>query len=255
MIFNAKRKMQWRRQKCFIKESFVYGTGEAEDYNPFDYYGIQGEKGPHMQFVATDPKDSAQIEAFIEKFGILKSYEERVPVSDFIHELLAMRSIVQLYDEINQQKKDLDQIIKKYYMCVEYTNITSPTERFAFGEPAIPHDYKENMASIIDYCNGLISIVVSRNLRDVSPDINYSFKTRKLTGGWHAPNLLTVLYVMLYLDLVQGKLLRKCKNKKCPKYFEIAGNETRKIYCNNDCAKTQWQREKRREEKEEKING
>jgi len=64
----------------------------------------------------------------------------------------------------------------------------------------------------------------------------------KFIESWHADNLLSALYYMLFMAIRDKKDIRKCENKSCPEYFFIYGSDYRKIYCTQLCAKAEASR-------------
>jgi hypothetical protein len=80
----------------------------------------------------------------------------------------------------------------------------------------------------------------------------YDLSAERYLQRWSIPTLLAGLYTMLSLDLQGGKLLRKCANPTCSKYFEVYANDTRKIYHDSSCAALQAQRNFRRKKEQQK---
>jgi len=71
-------------------------------------------------------------------------------------------------------------------------------------------------------------------------------------GFWKAPTLLSAMYMELFLYFSLNEKVRRCKNKSCSDYFKIIGNDTRKIYCCEACAKLEAKRMQRAREKARK---
>jgi len=71
-------------------------------------------------------------------------------------------------------------------------------------------------------------------------------------GFWKAPTLLSAMYMELFLYFSLNEKVRRCKNKTCSDYFKIIGNDTRKIYCCEACAKLEAKRMQRAREKARK---
>ncbi len=100
----------------------------------------------------------------------------------------------------------------------------------------------------------LFEKIMNSYLKDVKPILIYD---SDCNGQWSCPTLLISMYFELYLAFCSNKIIKKCKNRSCPEYFLIYGHDVRKEYCDNKCAKLEWQRKNRasKKAKEADSNG
>ena len=100
--------------------------------------------------------------------------------------------------------------------------------------------------------------VLNHFLSFVNPIVACDILCDHLECKWIANNLLSAMYFEIFIAMNNGKNIRKCANKTCSNYFEVYGNDTRKIYCSTKCAQSEAKRKQRRREKEQKgsaLNG
>lgn len=95
--------------------------------------------------------------------------------------------------------------------------------------------------------NQCIRDTINKELGQVSPIL--SFDDSKFDTIWNTRTLISALYTMLYLNLVQGKKLRKCKNITCNEFFNVTNDNTVKKFCDSSCARANAARDYRRREK------
>lgn len=177
-------------------------------------------------------------------------------VEEFIKELKRMRVIVSMREAIATNN------IEYLKFGIDFLDEMNWQE--AEGEPwrSYSSEYKsiletnEDQADDIRFltlcANISIKREVNKQLLNVNPVINfdgYFEDEQQFHGTWKANNLLSAMYVMLYMDLIGGKGIKKCQNKTCPEWFVVYGNDDRKIYCDNTCARQQAQREYRKRKK------
>jgi hypothetical protein len=69
---------------------------------------------------------------------------------------------------------------------------------------------------------------------DVSPRALIG-KDRNLERRWRYRSLLQAMYIMHFLDLTGGIIIKKCQSRGCPNYFR-AGSLIKSKYCSTRCA-------------------
>ncbi len=63
--------------------------------------------------------------------------------------------------------------------------------------------------------------------------------------------LLSAMYYMLYADITQGRMIKKCKNATCPEYFTTT--DIRKQYHDRECANKQGQKNRMKSKQDENL--
>ncbi|MEN6350731.1 MAG: hypothetical protein ABFD08_15225 [Syntrophomonas sp.] len=115
--------------------------------------------------------------------------------------------------------------------------------------PGIPRSsYNDRLLGSSGYT---VTYIVNSFLSQVKSAVIPS-KEHKFFGVSRPNNLLTAMYIMLYDDLIQGRMIKKCANKNCPEFF-ISTNK-RRDYCCHECADAQGHREKREKQVQIKAN-
>jgi hypothetical protein len=71
----------------------------------------------------------------------------------------------------------------------------------------------------------------------------------RFTTCWVANSLNTLIFYELSQRLISGDIIRQCACKTCREYFQIYGNDTRKIYCSVRCAQLEAKRKQRERQK------
>jgi len=178
---------------------------------------------------------------------------ENENLEDIKQEIVIMRTLVLLWQEIRAKRRE-NTLTQMENLC-----------RIDYKSRTISMPIEEYVATIINY-EGLnddfvfleatetLSRWINKKLDGVRPVLSSSITSDySFQGLWKAPHLLSSMYVMFYMDLTRGVILRKCQNKTCKDFFAIYGNDERKIYCNEGCASAQKQREYRQRKKEQKL--
>lgn len=170
-------------------------------------------------------------------------------ISEIKREVTRMKLVLKLWESLSFD--EIDMIHTNTIALIRFVN--------SLGEFIKPNTEPEypNQIETARYWAGLhIGMQVNRQIHYVRPVIDMSSirnnisKWNGFEGQWIAYDLLSAMYTMIYMDIVQGKMIRKCKNETCPNWFEIYGNDERKIYCNSKCSNTQGKRMARRLEKQ-----
>lgn len=83
--------------------------------------------------------------------------------------------------------------------------------------------------------------------RAVAPSWGYVDEGGMIREKWRCPTLLTALYVMLWLDVREGRSFPRCLLPDCGQYFR-KGPQDRTMYCGTQHANTARQRKRRTSE-------
>jgi hypothetical protein len=76
--------------------------------------------------------------------------------------------------------------------------------------------------------------ILNSLLVDASPYVHIS-EDGNLERSYQCSKLLTAMYLMFYLDLTGGSIIRKCQSNGCPEYFRTGAQSASK-YCSERCA-------------------
>lgn len=98
-------------------------------------------------------------------------------------------------------------------------------------------------------CTGIIiADEINFAVCDVKPYLrvlsNGDFK-----GDWIIPDLVSAIYMDIFLKNANSILLKKCENPTCGEYFETTIENTTKKYCSARCAQLMAKRKQREREK------
>jgi hypothetical protein len=186
----------------------------------------------------------------------LKKYVEtpaREKISDIKTEITRMRLILTLWESLSF--RDIDSIDKNTLELWIFGKDEN-TKQHLINDFAKSQTYEQALFFAKQIITGEINKQINHVRPYLSNDSVHDFlknPSKALKGYWNCPDLLSAMYIMIYMDFVQGKMIRKCKNETCSEWFEIYGNDDRKIYCTSKCANTQGKREARRVKKESKV--
>lgn len=262
---------QWAKRPVRIEEDIIRSVFDPwlswQFYSPFDFYGRDREESLYMRFTALESKDD--IRNFIINFGFLGlqgSSLRKIMIED---EVVVEESLDKIRFEISRMRilLDLQQALtEKDFQKAKQALLTLRSvckgRRLIFIsgiiDPDNPNSHDKNIDPENEWeivrLDGYHAIVqeLSHELQDVHQMLMYDFSTERYIGQWSLPTLLAAMYMMLSLDLQGGKILRKCQNPTCSKYFEVYANDTRKIYHDPSCASLQAQRTYRQKAKKKK---
>lgn len=116
--------------------------------------------------------------------------------------------------------------------------------------------YKNDTNKLRLEANNCIIYRINDELSLVTPSIDITvFDNNKFQPQWKTNTLISALYTMLYLDLIQGKEIRQCKNPTCHNFFDVYGNYRIKKFCTKRCAQAKASRNyrKRQKKKSEEV--
>jgi len=240
----------WKKfSNVYIKGNKIIAdeSSEIEAYSPFDYFGDESNKENIITaLIKVDVENNDSIIEFVKNFGFLQ-YQNVSPyfesVDSFKFEYKKFKLIALIYSFINDllnEKKDnkeekSDEEIKediKRYLESQDTKVLSISAK-------IHKELILNSANLKEMKYQLMSIIVTQINNETKKIVNHlAINSEDLTveNRAIAPDLITVLYFMLHLSLIGKRILRRCQNHPCDKYFYIYKNNTRKIFCSHVCA-------------------
>lgn len=160
--------------------------------------------------------------------------------------------IVNLYQIIGNQELDTkefyDEIIlaKKYFKnelledIIQNNNMEEKTEGFS----KVIFDKEISINFIVEELRDRLNKI------RICPVANYQNFT--IRESWSSIDLISVLYYIFYISIRDEKILRKCGNKSCNNFFYIKGDDMRKKFCMDMCAKVEANRRYRKKKRMEK---
>jgi len=185
---------------------------------------------------------------FSEDFTMSKGIEGDKPLLDAIRDFINTSNVscVNQYDlEISFFMELLSNI---YTICnnnsISVENIidckTDINELPAIQNP----DFK----NILHTCAG---IVIADEINFVVCDVKPYFRVlnNDFKGDWIIPDLLSAIYMDIFLKNANSVLLKRCENPTCGEYFETTIENTTKKYCSARCAQLMAKRKQREREK------
>jgi hypothetical protein len=191
-------------------------------------------------------------------YKVAEKYKDKFPkfrsdnieyIDEIKNEIKRMKLLLILWESFMFYEKD--EIYANTNKLISFVNSVDTDER----PMAIP-DPPDSIETVRYWARIFMGMQVNVQINHVRPliklDIPKSVSNAPMEGYWRAPDLLAAMYTMIYMDMIKGKMVRKCKNETCPNWFEIYGNDDRKLYCNPQCANTQGKRMSRRAKKEVK---
>lgn len=271
MIPDNIRDSQWGKKPVRIEGDRVRSIFDPwlpwQFYSPFDFFGRDREESLYMRFAALESNED--IRSFVNDFGFLGlqgssmrkvMMENDAEVEESLTEIKFQISRMHILLNLQQALTEKNLLKAKQSLLTLRSACKGRRLIFISGiiDPDNPHGYDENIDEEGEWdivrLDGYHAIVqeISHELQDVHQTLIYDFSTENYKGQWIVPTLLSAMYTMFSLDLQGGKILRKCQNTTCLKYFEVYANDTRKIYHDPSCAALQAQRNYRQKVKEKK---
>lgn len=142
-------------------------------------------------------------------------------------------------------------LITMFQNLSKITNITEITEEgnITFNSPLTNDIIMNNLDTnnILLLANSFVINYLNTQLRDIFPEIKY--QNGEIIGDWQVRDLLSAMYLEIFLSLSPDNKLKKCANPSCNGYFEVGKTDTRKIYCSQRCASLMAKRKQREREK------
>jgi hypothetical protein len=107
----------------------------------------------------------------------------------------------------------------------------------------------ETLESLLLFSRELVASEINLNLNNITPIIrpghSYGF-----TGSWHIPDLLSSIYLDIYLKQSNSIIYKQCCNPSCGLFFEVNPDNKIKKYCSTRCAQLMAKRKQRERDKE-----
>lgn len=240
---------------------------------------IGGTNRIFTEFISIDPTDTKRILEFYNCYGYL-GMRYHFGSSDFFtgdnqntkivfgESLLEMQYHIELMKSIiwinyyANSCDDFDILLKNYNCAYEFVERIS-SRHIDSDEILLTEvnrscfDYFLNKITIEELkstlpidelqfeCSNILIFVMNYFLSFTHPCIKSHIECT-----WNVTTLLAAMYFEIFLLLNEEKMIRKCANKTCSNYFEIVGNDTRKIYCSPHCAQLEAKRNQRKRDKE-----
>jgi len=95
----------------------------------------------------------------------------------------------------------------------------------------------------------LVTMIINRRLEGITPVLGLSSYNGGFVSGLQSSSLLDSMYLLLYLELMENKAVKKCESETCRQFFPVSLDKMDKKYCSNNCAHAQAAREYRRRKK------
>ncbi len=253
--YNKPETLYWNKSACTIKGHKITALPENKEasisYSPFEYYDNPNEKNLYLQFASVNEKKHSEIINFIRKFGFL-GLNRKYMINGTFKELYPYEeSLIQFIDEIHIMRGlliMLEFLKKRDIKILNRIEIESSLSFFPLYD-----SYRKEFLETEDLFFGIkmeVIETVNSKLFDVSPSLFLDVDGFK--EKWNCKTLLNSMYVMLYRDILQGRIIRKCENLTCNNYFIIYGNDTRTRFCCITCQNQQRQRVYRERKRSEK---
>jgi len=211
------------------------------------------EYAPHIHLQNINLNNKGEILKFVNIWGLLHLWK----VENYKYKKWTEKSkIFGCYFIQKEEKKKEDDFLKDV-----------PSEAYKFeefqgdDEDCIPYCKKrceplklfknaaaeyQNLARKIkshgDNNNLLFDITAEFKLKNVNPTPYYDEERDEWDFGWEYPSLYHAIYLLTYLDLVEGDKYQKCENDECNNIF-IPTNKN--DYCSENCRIAQNTRESR----------
>ena len=241
-------------------------------YNPFEFYyspvpqeialhilsgrrlaGL-GEKPfyLHTLWASLDPENTTEIVRFINHFGPPwvtwdqefgpepEDLERPLPLSEIQGELRLFSWLISIAAAFSSTKGELRDILVRGFKDLPGQDLA-----FDYELELIINAANESDDPIITAVD-VLETVINAHLRHVAPklivgSISEWQEMRELgtvlppsvNFSWEFDSLLSAMYLMLFLDLTQGKKLRKCAHIYCGRFFIANRDDTK--YCSPQC--------------------
>lgn len=234
--------------KAFYDKFGFLGFNTSQKYRSReankDYMELIGNLQSGREVVCHNPMDylSPEIEAGINEYiaQLQEINENSESIEDIQREIIIMKSILEALEGITAH--DSSKLAESIGNALSLSADNSTLEEYGKNELRISGD---------PFITARINIaeLINRYLDDISPAMDVDVYSRNLVGGWEIDNLLAAIYLLLFLDLSKGKLIKHCMNETCTRFFPVSADKIDTKYCNPSCARAQASREYRRREK------
>ncbi len=254
--------------KWSSREAYVDGGFIVEDVNKnAQTYKILDHLHMYMDFVKIDKTKDQEVVQFISKYGFLEENVFRRESHGTLAECGAYKENI---DTIISEVSNFKEVIEAYYYInASDFNAKELKEKLIFLD-RIPEksgimkelilleieNNESDMQALKLTAMKAISIRVNHFIKNVSHKLivtNDSMGKPVFTEQWSSDNLINAMYYMFYIELINKRVIRKCQNIGCNKFFVLESGHLNKKYCDNaTCARQQTVRNWR--EKKKAIN-
>jgi hypothetical protein len=174
--------------------------------------------------------------------AIRKLNQAPEPVEDFVGEALQVRSVLDLYTDLNSGTIDdlrgrIGVLRKKY----SRGGLLSDLDTYfveSWGQEA-DRVGRFDSSSLGFMTSVKLEAIVMSNLENVRPSlysdfgISSTFGSYKPTPTWECPDLISAIYLQLYLWIVEGLPMRRCAIPSCRTPFPMKRSD--KQVCSDTC--------------------
>lgn len=239
-----------------------------------------------MDFISIDIHSPSSVIEFCNKYGLSgfnKAYKneslhldqiidyDTIPTRSesllgFTNEVKKMQFVIQLnefvalYYSEDRFSTSYSEIYNKAIIALQEILIFENDSNLSSTGKSIKYKHKDAISKVDqDVLHEFICTIMLKQINScllsIFPQLNLGIDgyERHFLGYWKTPTLLNAMYYELFLKISENKKIRKCQNSTCTRYFEIIGNDTRKIYCCRECASLQAKRNERARKKKEEV--
>lgn len=241
---------KWSYKNILLKDGYIV---EDTD-NKAIQYRILEKLDMYRSFINININNDEQIISFIKKYGFLEqdifiresleTSKECGPYKESINKIkdsiLKFKQIVDLYAFLNNTNyhNDLLEIKIRNLESSYLDNITCIKRDLAL-ENLHTNNEIENKINTMNIITTSVNKYVKKVIR--SAIIYKDSEGNPYIGEkWLAPDLITAMYYMFYLAMINKRIIRKCQNVACNKFFSLESGHLNKKYCDNKlCARPQ----------------
>lgn len=275
----------WVRRRYYIEDGFIKPVpgSTVESYNPLASRlsgGSPGEAGLlHVELAALDAEDPKAVEQFVSAWGLLGLYQNRQRATVDHYQALGgaedgmlpsycIDYLPGLRSEPEPHRRNRGARLNKLQQALQtaalWDYLAEPLPEFQQAAEEFRRAYRlavgvsEGRLGVEDG-NRLKKVLEEHLLRvrpvpafttDARGDRRHNPGESRVTGwalDWELPSLLSAAYMLLFLDLTEGRRPRLCANERCGRPFLTDRSD--RFYCSARCSDNQKQREIRRREK------
>lgn len=281
--FNKMQVYWDRKPKChIIDDKFVCINTEGNyvKYNALkDFYAIPDER-VYIKMANINPASTDEILSFYDEYGFLdtrlESYQSISPEDQFnygredvtkiIKEIRIIRQVLDIYayilsaDEVKSPLTHMD--IYRYILNMNFNNFEESTYLSLIWEiqlqsifPQYESDTNEDIKKrstptsiqlmpkkqLLDCLRNILCAMVNKKLG--SPSFQLKVENNQIIQEFHCSSLVSIMFLQLYIDISNDRIVKKCANSNCGKYFVVRPSKGNKKYCCWNCAHAQNQRD------------
>lgn len=229
---------------------FEVKDAAPEKYDLYENYNKEGTP-IHFRFATINTAKISEIKAFVESYGFL--YEDLYKLdehqkghnidrlyfeslNDFKKEVIKMRQVIDLYNAVQNEPSQKEILSKLSSLDKSVMSLIS----------SIYIDMANKNSSKV-----LIMKIILSEINDKFKNVRHivNISGSSFIKEWKSPDLISYMYAVFSDDILNNRILRKCKKTSCNNYFYIYGNDKRKLYCSTNYARAETQRNYRKNKK------